>query len=386
MGAAFLMASCACRDRARIEVEPGQGGAGLAEVALRLMDRVVEVGLPATLPRWMARRLPPDEWGVVEDALRDNQDNPLYGFFRYEFMKGRDRDLYRDLRRFWSLPDSSFVEAIPGLAAAFEREREPKKHAILDLMSEVVGRNCLGLPSVDLPSDRRCRELAEPALVRILAEEKGSSYYDKIVDEDLSHLVPLSSRGIEFLLGELDAGPSRRNRREIVRALSATAGLSDHEELVRDVLLPEASDSACAPEQRYAISSSILLRYGADLVLPVYMRALQRCADKDFEIRWAVWNVLSTPSLACTTIPKVLNLLADESMTARDFGFSLLEEEVVPRLTELGCEGTQALHGSRSPLLADTWRLWWRHTGKRCLNCDGQRRLPSGASDKLYPK
>jgi len=85
---------------------------------VELLRRVRAVGLPASVPPSVARRADP-LW-----VAEYQSSNLAEGFYTPELLEDRDKDLYRDLKRFWRTRERERLLLVPDLATRYSEEQD----------------------------------------------------------------------------------------------------------------------------------------------------------------------------------------------------------------------------------------------------------------------
>jgi len=93
-------------------------GEDLASEALTLLRRVYAVGMPKKLPRGL-RGIARTQPHTKQEYEEEHSKNAYMGFIFPEFLRWKDRALYRDLERFWETPPLQLLSAAPHLANAY---------------------------------------------------------------------------------------------------------------------------------------------------------------------------------------------------------------------------------------------------------------------------
>jgi len=344
----------------------------LGSMVLALMKRALAVPLPEKLPDELRGKVP-------EHAVREYEQYhrfvPGEGFFVPQLLRQQAPDLYRDLRRFWSLKPSRQIEAVPYLGDHYFREQRPLQQMILRFVSEVSE------DAFDVP---KRETLVEPVYLQILEHAANREDRLGILEHDIGKL-RVSDAGYQRLLDLAqewgNADPELRVA--LVRALAHGRNDNKPPRAVGEFLLEAAANDSSVETRRAAISYWQIAYLGRDAVVPTYLRVLDNSLrERDWAIASTVIRVVGIKWKDLGAVPDIIRALDTTDQATRALAVTALENIVGMDMASIPAnvqvfsidyekEAVDPDALARLERAASRWKAWWSEEGKAILSREG---------------
>jgi hypothetical protein len=241
----------------------------IAEEALSLMRRAMQVGMPEKFPEKLERKVPEH---VIDEYYGYHRTDPASGFFNPPFIRWRDRKLYRACTKFWKIPPGEMIGAVPYLDKAYFKEEGPLQVAIIRLVRNIL-EAAYESPEQPVIAGQVYLDLLERSTDRahrkaVLAALGNTSGYPA---DAVRRLMTLAS--------ERDREDPELRAVEVMVIVECTYRGSVSDESIVEYVFRIAAGDSCDFCRGWAINEMMVKRYGKERVLPIYLRILEEGVD-----------------------------------------------------------------------------------------------------------
>jgi hypothetical protein len=361
-----------------------------AKEVVHLVERTVRLRLPDELPKEMAARLSPDEQAEYDPS------DPMLGFFMPPLLKALDRELYRDVRRFWRLSRRERLALVPGLVEDLIAEaRDEVVDGLAQVVFEVLD------DSFDVPGYEQALETAVPRILDSDADDETRLYFLHGFHSFLARTTTERAR----LLVDLAMGRDRDNEKMRCELIWGLTGMRTDlaDATIRSFLL-ERAQADPSLECRVAGARSLPGLFPAETWEPILLNVLDQTLDEAHPPgSQALIRELAFYRQRPSVAPLLMKALGSENPDVRGHAIGGLEKLFRLDGERLGYDSFHAtspwslpqFYAARSNVLileaqsmaVNAWRQWWSDNCARLsVGCGATTRDEVGRSSGPDPQ